>query len=78
MNVTINVIKKDKVFLFLPSDSKGRLNLQDYYERIRCYIASKYPETPYSFAIGEGEPYAIFIIINANNDLEDQQGKIII
>lgn len=78
MNVTINVIKKNKVFLFLPSNSNESLNLQDYYEHIRCYIASKYPETPYSFAIGNGEPYAAFIIINANNDLEEPQGQIII
>lgn len=73
MNVAINVIKKDKVFLFLPVRDVEKGKLQEYYERIRNYIALQFPQKPYSFAIGEDNPFAVFIIIDANNDLEDVQ-----
>ena len=73
MNVAINVIKKDKVFLFLPDRDVEKGKLQEYYERIRNYIALQFPQKSYSFAIGEGNPFAVFVIIDANNDLEDVQ-----
>lgn len=70
MNVVVNVIKKDKVFLFMPNGNFANVNVTEYYSHIRNYIAQEYPAVSYSFAIGDGEPYAVFIILDVNNNLE--------
>ena len=71
MKVIVNVIKKDKVFLFLPNGNFANLQVSEYYNHIRGYMQLTYPNEPYSFAIGEGEPYVVFVILNANNGLEE-------
>ena len=76
MNVSVNVIKKGKVFLFLPNQKVEKDKLQDYYDCIRNYVDLQFHQKSYSFAIGEGEPLAVFIIIDANNDLEEPQKQI--
>lgn len=78
MNVILNVIKRDKVFLFLPNGNFAYLNVLDYYSHIRDYIARTYPNVSYSLAIGEGAPCAVFVILDVNNGLEEVQQQITI
>lgn len=78
MNVVVNIIKKDKVFLFMPDGNFANLKVSDYYNHIRVYIANAYPNVSYSFAIGDGAPYVVFVILDANNGLEEPQKQIMI
>lgn len=78
MNAILNIIKKDKVFLFMPNGNFDNVNLSEYYDHIRAYIAQKYPTVSYSFAIGDSEPYAVFVVLDSNNGLEEPQKQITI